>query len=322
MFFTGKLNTTISVPAVINDIINILTGVTTTVAGLSPNFNPATCKMVNTVPAGWTKTDIAAGPLTNGVTACIIKSPMSDDPTKFKNIEISAEYNASFISFGFWEAWNDTTHVGLNCSNASSTGVPQYINTSAYISPSYVVTVSVSPNHVFVHIHNDALSAYSNVLIFASEFTRDDPWNTVANGYPSWFSTSSGANSPQSSFRIPNVSVNPIIDTIDSTLTSGTIATAYGDTLWTGTNPHAAGPTIAQDSLTATMQRAYVLAPISYKRYKNTTTGNHIGGNIDAKSPFVYVFKEVWVPGDEMVVNGITYLYVKLSPGALAIKEA
>lgn len=322
MFFTGKLNTTIVATQVINDIINVLTGVTTTVAGLSANFNPATCKMVNTVAAGWTKTDAAAGPLTNGVTACVIKSPWSDDPTKFKNIEISSEQSAGYISFGCWESWNDTTHVGINASHLSSSNTPSYSYASTAINASNVVTVSVSPNHVFVHIHNDTISSYINGLFFSSEFTRDDPWNSVANGYPSWFGggqTYGGGNS----FRIPNCAVSPVIDSLDYLLTSGAIVTDYDDVFHPNNyNPGASGPTISQNSLSSTLQTAYLLAPLKYKRYKTSATGNHLGGSIDAKSPFVYVFREVWVPGDEMVVNGVTYLYVKLSAGALAIKEA
>ncbi len=85
MFFVGQLNaSSISLPNIFTDIVNILTGATTTTGALSASFIAANCKFNNTVAPGWTNYDAAAAGATNSITPCVIRSAYSDDGTKYK----------------------------------------------------------------------------------------------------------------------------------------------------------------------------------------------------------------------------------------------
>lgn len=87
---------------------------------------------------------------------------------------------------------NDLT-ANNGTGNRFATDLVSYMS-SQYTSNGIVVIVSASNTHLFVAtyktdtglLQGGAATGFNNYF-HLSEYTRDDPWNTVGNGYPSWF---------------------------------------------------------------------------------------------------------------------------------------
>lgn len=162
-----------------------------------------------------------------GANMQVLFSPMSDDSTRGKYLLLSptSSVNSSFmISAIPSEGYANTTKIfsntygnpyiaGANVYNPTAVGVP-YPNLIAnleasqaryatdlvsYMSTQYttngaVIIISASNTHLFVASYKNSVgtlqggtvSAFNNYF-YVSEYSRDDPWNTVQNGYPSWF---------------------------------------------------------------------------------------------------------------------------------------
>jgi hypothetical protein len=81
---------------------------------------------------------------------------------------------------------NSSTFPGNNTS-----GFRNFYDLVSQMSNTFTTTgtttiVSASNTHLLVASYKGTTSPIFNNYFYLTEFTRDDPWNTVDNGYPSW----------------------------------------------------------------------------------------------------------------------------------------
>lgn len=155
----------------IADVTAILTG-TTDKATLSADCVQATTEIISTVAAGWVMHDAAAG--TNKV--CLKALNIDGGTYKYMTLDFNTANQLMILSY---ESWNASTHVGTNVTYTDSTnslaiGISSGGTVFIFGSGRYALISTVSSTFV-----------WSN-LVGVIEYTRDDPWNTVANGYPAY----------------------------------------------------------------------------------------------------------------------------------------
>ena len=191
-----------------NTLMNVITGAITSNTQLSSDyFNLSASYIINTIPSGWTLNDPQANlvgtvPILPGANPVVLKADWTDSsqyakylwvaPTHFQN----TVFNIVAVPA---EGWANTTKTISNsyCQPAAVTA-----NNTSFsrrdvdlISPmnnfhtgnGVTIIVSASQAHLFVASYKDIFATQFNNYFHLSEYTRDDPWNTVSKGYPSWF---------------------------------------------------------------------------------------------------------------------------------------
>jgi hypothetical protein len=143
---------------------------------LSASCNKDNTTILSTISAGWELHDES---LTN---KRIMRSPYVDDETRYKivEIEVNASYNSYLYLYGY-ELWNLTSHTGTN-KTSNATNFPQRLNLTTggtiYI---------FSSARFMAFLTNDGTnwgdSSYQGMSL-AVEFSRDQPYQAVVNGYP------------------------------------------------------------------------------------------------------------------------------------------
>jgi hypothetical protein len=329
MFFLGRLAASgLNMNTLQADIIGLLSGTITNVSSLSANFVSASSRMNTTVAGGWTVADAAAGSVAFGVTPKVITSPWSDDAAKFKCVRLSSDVNTTSFSLQGYESWNSTTHTGLNPHTPQSLTAATW-QTITPVVDSWLV-ISSSGNHIFVAQMASATNYSVTQHYFASEYSRDDDWNTVTLGYPAWFSSGATASTAQAGStvqnagisRLPVMTVAPIVDATsvlsNTTGNSGTNrfkivpANPVISTDGNGAGLESMGNFITSTfSMDASKNLSYQLLPLKLAPWSTTSAslGNHSFGSINAKTPFLYVFKNIWGGGDEVDIAGVRYFY-------------
>ena len=210
-----------------NTLVNIITGTFTSNTQLDPTtFNQSSSYIINVNPTNWTVNDPSANlagivSTLPGANAYVISSPHSDNPNAAKYLLLSATsaVNTMFNIVAIpMEGYANTTKVTSNVypfyqytgnTYVSTAGGPFRNNqsaldrfaydlvsplTSQYTANGIVCIVSASNTHLFVATYKNTIgtlqsgtaTAFNNYF-YLSEYSRDDPWNTVGNGYPSWF---------------------------------------------------------------------------------------------------------------------------------------
>ena len=181
-------------------LMNVITGAITTASGLDPTyFNIAASNVVTTTPTGWTIWDSA--PSANIIANCqpkVIAAPISDVPGQYKYLwmgQVSSTTTNPCVQFIPTEGWANSTHVA---GNNTFGYIPTVTNANSVFNMSpcqignantgMVTIVSASNNHLFVWTSSNLTGTFGG-MIFCSEFTRDDPWNTTSNpiNLPNWF---------------------------------------------------------------------------------------------------------------------------------------
>lgn len=336
MYFLGQVAATApGINAFLGDIIGMLNGTITSTAGLTAGNFQGTPKLVTTVAPGWATTDAAAGTVAFTHTPVVIRSPYSDDGTKYKNIYVSA-LSATSIGLRGYETWNSSTHVGTN---------PHVLpvvsgKASCDLGAGYWLVISASASHLFVAVYPNSTFGNSPQTYFVTEYGRDDPWNTVANGYPSWISTGSyGAPTVSTAFMSHSrfYNTNTAADVVSITWGSASgsnpakivpYCSAYGGDILNaglefacvaGTNPGSSNN--GADSAKVT---GYTLNPFRLQSWNPVTYGVQFWGSITAKAPYLFGFRGVWASGDEVDVGATRYLICNLGGVAstsMAIKQ-
>ena len=337
MYFTGVLGPAPTLAQLHADLIAILTGSATSQAGLTA-FSASS--FVNTVPPGWTVHDNAAGALTNGVVAKVIKAPLSDDGTKFKYVELDT-LTASILYFNGYETWDAIGHTGTN--PIQVTPVNNSFQAFSLIA-NQQITIVATANGFYIQGSTNLLSAATQWQLFA-EFTRDDPWNTVSNGYPSWLQ-SGGYNSVASyinggqcrafnpatgndavSFKHSASTLNDSVNSAGCSIVPNgcTLNPALMGTYWyttmgahlgvTGVGgmnhmfPHTATTSIGADSAKSAAKYLYELSLRQITPGNSYTTGVFLGGNISAKFPQIFFVPHMaGAVGDSLYVGASEYL--------------
>lgn len=326
MFFLGRNATSgLNMNTFQADIIGLLTGTITSTASLSSNFVQASSRMNTTVPGGWTLIDAAAGTAANGVTPKVISAPWSDDATKFKYVRISGDVALAYSLQGY-EGWNPTTHVGTNIQCSSSLAASNW-QTMTPVTDSWLI-VSASSTHIFIAQMTSATNFTASQHYFLSEYSRDDAWNTVAVGYPAWFSSgcasqgasTSALNQNAALCRLPNLTATPVVDLISVlSSTTGNAGTNRFKILPPNQNTATDTPGCGLElvgyytnnifSMDTSKNLSYQLIPLRLASWNASSTGNQMYGSINAKTPFLYMFKNLWGGGDEVDIDGIRYFY-------------
>lgn len=313
---------------------------------LSDNFiNPL---IINTTPSGWTLHDPAAGVASNSVTPVVFRSAWSDDPTNFKNVYLQAITPTNLALTGY-HTWDKETHTGTFPTVVSV--VNNNWNTIPMVSGMQYI-ISVSPNHILIHTCVVA-TGYGNTQSGVFEFTRDDPWRTVAKGYPAWLHLGAtyGVNTDKSNIAIPfafsmssGVDVSPALATVASTNSPVPGAVFVPDGLipdisltWNnGSGCFLSGQCQAFSQLDFSQGANENKAAAKYVfdiclRPANASTSYTqsivLGGNISEISPFVFItHNAIGNPGDDFILGNDTYMVAGNSlashKGRLLIKKA
>lgn len=158
---------------VLSDLILLATG-TTDVNLLSASCSKASTTIISTIPAGWTLHDNAASS-----TSKVIKAPYVDNASSYKYVQILVD-SATSLSVKGCEDWNATSHTGTNVvSNygqffsATAGGVIYLFATARF----FMIVGSYGTYYGDV--------SYNGPHIIA-EYTRMQPWHTLASGYPAF----------------------------------------------------------------------------------------------------------------------------------------
>jgi len=204
----------------INTVLSVITGAITSNTQLDPAaFNRSASIINTTTPSGWYLVDASANLVGNTVSTgvhppTVIASNLTDDPTRAKTLWINSGISSNtFVDFLAvpMEGWNSATKtVGnsyfitqfltqtgntqsaiLNGSNAYARAYSlathyNYATSSLTGVGGFITIISSSNAHLLVANYIGSRPPTFNNYFFVTEYSRDDPWNTPANGYPSW----------------------------------------------------------------------------------------------------------------------------------------
>ena len=326
------------------DIVGILTGSITAQSGLSSDWAAST--FANTVSPGWTLHDSAAGPAVNNIVPVVIRAPWADDPTKYKYVKIES-VGTNVLNFNGYETWNETTHTGTNPIMASI-GSSTFQSFTVGAQPQ--VVISASPNGFYIQGSTSLITAATQ-WIMVSDYTRDDPWSTVTNGYPSWHQnggqlnslTTSGCNGgiPRGYSPSTGNDVVSALFTVGSPSYPGMVFTPNGQTISTTPISASAGgqglggqnsivslvsTSIAgADATKSSSKYLYEIAIRPLFPANTWSAGAILGGNISNVFTHLYYFGYTGSYGDSVFIAGQEYLltgnYINSSI-RLAIKKA
>jgi len=202
-----------------NTLIGVITGAITSNNQLDAvQFNRDSSYITTVVPPGWSVQFPCAnigftGPLP-GANAIMIKANWTDSNDYAKYLTFQHFYGGAAAA-GVTQ--NTSVHIrataseGYNYTGSTLTlantqhqinAVIATTNTSSYsaqlgtlfypfIGPfvtgnGFVTIVSCSQAHLFIASYKDINATQFNGYYYLTEYSRDDPWNTVSNGYPSW----------------------------------------------------------------------------------------------------------------------------------------
>lgn len=309
MFSVYKVAASFTTAQVQADLVGLLTGTITNVANCSASCNSGASSLIRTVLPDWEMHDAAAG---SG--AVVLKSQWTDDETKFKYIKLSV--SGSAIRVDGFQGWNSTTHAGTDQVNlvAAQWNLAQ-INASGFI------IISASKAHLGLWAYNVNFSStlgQGHSWVLLSEYTRDDPWNTVAAGYPSWLMTGANLVSAYSSYvggvmdvysggataRVYNITTGQDVANFSwYTLNAPTAYAMYlrpYSVLQTPIAspapydlPNMMGNSLGYAAVDANKAPATFIYPISLVKGNDTTRLNSLflGGNMSSKSNMVFMTK-------------------------------
>ena len=161
---------------ILTDLIAILTGETNP-ANLSADCDQANTTISTAVSvAGWTVHDAAAS-----ATSQVIKAPYADNGAAYKYLELKID---NYIETWGYETFDETGHVGTNkTGNTTSSSYYQSLD----ISNGGIIHLFSSPRFIaFSSQKASSWGGYNSGISIAAEHTRNQPWNTVASGYPAF----------------------------------------------------------------------------------------------------------------------------------------
>lgn len=332
-----------------NGLIGVITGSITATSGLDATaFNQGSSQIISTVAPGWSVHDSNAGTaISAGSTPVVIRAPWSDDGTKHKYLWVApVTSNASGYVHVKWipaEGWDSATNTGTNILQTPPSGslgytsdwneCPAYGNIQN--GSAFTTVISASANHLFIWVSYNTSGLGMDSHFYLSEYTRDDAWNTVANGYPAWLcSGAKGGGYEQ--YSASNTENGTLIRYLNpgSGTDSNQLAMYYS-------NPNT--PSYMYWGLTSRYRRYRVYpgnsnayfpvslatAAASSKYFGNDTNARDAsktaslllsdirweplynvflaGGSLTAKAPYIYLFRSQWQSLDEVDIAGQRY---------------
>ena len=256
-YANSSTNATANIAVWFNTVIDVITGAITNVNSVNSTvFDTSLCEIISTVAPGWSIYDNTASNavFSNTAPPVVIRAAYTDNASAYKYLWCGIPGNTSHANtFGGpvirWipmEDWNSTTNVPTNAliaisntPNAYSSGYTNWYDCPGNLSgsPGYPAAVtdgmtkgtttiiSASASHLYMWTCHDQFGANTSLFqgnFLVSEYSRDDPWNTPENGFPSWgmfgssgAATSQGANTGSDGGTIirilnPNTGTNSI----------------------------------------------------------------------------------------------------------------
>ena len=143
--------------------------------------------------AGWQLHDQVANVL-------VVKAPLVDDPTTFKYVRFY--WSSDDFYMDMYDGWDNVAHTTSDTKwgNTYSTLHLNHDAAAGYIT----LRITASERHLAVStctaVAAESIGLASEYVGFVSEFTRDDMWNTVANGYHSTVMGQFAAANPTNPF--------------------------------------------------------------------------------------------------------------------------
>lgn len=171
------------------DAIQVLTGETNvnnlTGAAGSPDSVLDTGESfidVSNSVAGWTLWDDDAGGAgsPSPFDDVVLRAPHATAPTIYKYARLTISSNR--IQIRGYETWDNSAHSGTNQTQHSSNYL---LDNNNDVSDTTAYHLSASARHMMGIAYYGGL-AFTEPVDPLYEFTRDDAWNTPANGYPAW----------------------------------------------------------------------------------------------------------------------------------------
>jgi len=344
MFFQGQLASTITLPQVLADITGILTGTITSAAGLSVSFTPGS-SFTNTLAPGWSVFDADAGAVINTITPRVIRAPLKGSATLYKHVLITS-ITAGQLQFNGFETWDTTTNSGTFPIVAVPVGSSWQSWTPAV---NQLITISASADHFYIAAGTNDITP--NTFILVAEYSRDDPWNTLANGYHAWiqsgvFNATANATTANSAItRAYNPSapgdVSPILfGGSASSLVWATVSADFGLSSTTPVTPASGGGAMGASISTqvnlagiagadANKAAARYLYSMGVRQMSPTNNASHqgvfLGGSITSVSGVLAFLAQSAAIGGDIIAIGADNYYVGRVPAftsaLIAIKK-
>ena len=378
-----------------NTVIDVITGTVSNVSSVNSTiFDTGLCEIISNVATGWTLYDNTASNSvfvsTPAAPPVIIRAPYTDNASAYKYLWVAVPANTSQVNSYSgpilrWipmEDWNPSTNVATNAlipiANVANTSWPSAF-TNFYDCPSYspmgglssvanngfTTIISASQSHLYVWTCHDQFGANTSTFLgnfLVSEYSRDDPWNTPENGYPSWGmwgSRGTGHTNTDDSGTVIRI-LNP------NTGQNSTHVAPYTSYSHQAYNYSLKGRLSYYGALSNTSGQAEVTTnnapgslgrmgtnlnyPPNFLNVRNSSnnvafgisdirvtptiglgesnTGLHYGiapvayGSITAKSPYIYLFETQYSNMDEFSIDGTTYVNLLTSNNNLVTNTA
>ena len=169
---------------VLYDTIQVLTGETdvNNLTGVNLDVSESFID-VSVRPAGWELHDPDAGGAGTSpapFTDVVLRAPHATAASLYKNARLTVSTNR--IQLRGYETWNNVSHSGTNPTSHSAIYL---FDNNNDVTSSAAYHISASARHLMGLAHYGGLASTQPVDALY-EYTRDDPWNVPANGYPAW----------------------------------------------------------------------------------------------------------------------------------------
>lgn len=310
-----------NVDDVLADVVKLMTGVTDKTQ-LSSHVVQAGSEIISTVPAGWSVEQ------TLSTSDVVLKAPISDDNTKFKYIRLFANAVTSHPNVA-WEAytdWDVATSSGTVVVRNFDTGINNLPTNTSINYKNYVwqnssstqtdqthFLINVSANHVMFQSRYGTSYVNQAGPSILCEHTRNDAWDTVANGFPPFVVSKQGFIDDMffsTSYTMSRMWIKPSRpDGAGGTLTGQWLGmlTPYGST----SNGSAFSSTVRyQNMIDENLNIVPSLIPFGCVNYLEYTQG----GDISAKTNmYLANLSDPGNTGDVFVQGGENYRIQRLS---------
>jgi hypothetical protein len=168
---------------VVADLTKLLTG-NHDIANYSAACDKTNTQIINNViPPGWSIHDPSAG-----ASSQVIKAPLADNPAAFKYVELYG--TTTEIAAYACESWNEIAHAPVNRAPAQgqTTFAQRY---SATVAGLFHVVATEKYLCLFGE-YGTTLGDSSSGALLVAEYSRIQPWHTVASNYPAVAAISTG----------------------------------------------------------------------------------------------------------------------------------
>jgi len=378
-----------------NTVIDVITGTVSNVSSVNSTiFDTGLCEIISNVATGWSVYDNTASNSvfvsTPAAPPVIIRAPYTDNASAYKYLWVAVPANTSQINTNSgpmlrWipmEDWNPSTNVATNAlisiSNvANVSGISVFTNfydcpgyspmgsLSSVANNGFTTIISASQSHLYVWTCHDQFGANTSTFLgnfLVSEYSRDDPWNTPENGFPSWgmwVSRGTGHTAASDSGTVirilnPNTGQNSTHVAPYTTYSHqsynyslkgrlsyyGGLSNTTGQPEVTSNNaPGSFGrmgtnlnyPPNLLNVRNSSNNVAFAISDIRVTPtigLSESNTGLHYGiapvayGSITAKSPYIYLFETQYSNMDEFSIDGTTYVNLLTSNNNLVTNTA